>query len=67
LFSDKISEFAVTEGEIKDTKAYIRGSVADMQSMLTDVENNIPKEETAFQKVGDDKIRGWCNFKKVCD
>jgi hypothetical protein len=38
-----------------------------MQSMLINVENNIPKEETAFKKVDDDKIRGWCNFKKVCD
>jgi hypothetical protein len=25
-----------------------------------------PKEEEAFQKVEDDRIRSGCNFKKVC-
>jgi len=37
-----------------------------MQSTLVDVDNNVPKEEEAFQKVEDDRIRSSCNFKKVC-
>jgi len=38
-----------------------------MHSLLVDVENNAPREEAAFRKVEDDKIRDRCNFKKVCD
>jgi hypothetical protein len=46
---------------------YIAGSIADMQSLLVDVSENVPREEAAFQKVGDDKIKADCNFRKVCD
>jgi hypothetical protein len=66
LLSDQRAEFVVTEGEIANTRGYIKGSIADMQSLLVDVENNIPKEETFFKKVEDDKIRDKCNFRKVC-
>jgi hypothetical protein len=45
----------------------VAGSVADMQSLLIDVGNNVPKKEEAFLKVEDEKIRAGCNFKKVCD
>ena len=38
-----------------------------MQSLLVDVGNNVPKEEGAFQKVEDERIRANCNFMKVCD
>jgi len=38
-----------------------------MQSLLIDVENNVPKEEGSFKKVEDDGIRDRCNFKKVCN
>lgn len=58
--------FFVTEGEIDTTKTYIRGSVADMQSLLVDVENNVPKEEEFFKKTEDERIRSRCNFRKVC-
>jgi hypothetical protein len=37
-----------------------------MQSLLADVEKNIPKQEAFFKKVDDDKIRDKCNFRKVC-
>jgi len=42
-------ESSVTEGEIGNTRAYIKGSVADMQSLLVDVENNVAKDERCFQ------------------
>ena len=67
LLSDQSAEFSVTVGEIANTKAYIKGSIADMQSLLVDIENNIPKEEESFNRVDDERIRERCNFRKVCD
>jgi len=52
--------------EIENTEAYIAGSIADMQSLLVDADNNVPKEEGSFQKVEDEKVRAGCNFRKVC-
>jgi len=60
-------ESSVTEGEIDNTRAYIKGSIADMQSLLVDVENNIAKDEGSFKKVEDNWVRDRCNFRKVCD
>ena len=40
--------------------------IADMKSLLVDVENNVPKKEIFFKKVEDDRIRDRCNFRKVC-
>jgi len=67
LLSDQKAEFNITESEIKDTASYIKGSVADMRSLLVDMDNNVPKDEKFFKKVEDDRIRDRCNFKKVCD
>jgi CRISPR/Cas system-associated exonuclease Cas4 (RecB family) len=67
LLSDQCSEFSITAAEIKNFKAYVAGSVADMHSLLVDVGNNVPKEEDAFLKVEDEKIRANCNFRKVCE
>jgi hypothetical protein len=67
LLYDQKAEFTITEGEIKDTTSYIKGSVADMKSLLKDVDNNEPKDEEFFKKIEDDRIRNRCNFKKVCD
>ena len=66
LLSDQKTESSVTEGEIDNTRAYIKGSIADMQSLLVDVENNVPREEGFFKRVEDDRIRERCNFRKVC-
>ena len=35
-----------------------------MESLLFDMENNIPKEEQAFKKIEEDRIRERCNFWK---
>ncbi len=45
----------------------IAGSIADMQSLFVDVDENVPRVEVAFQKVEDEQIRARCNFRKVCD
>jgi len=67
LLANQGVEFSVSGAEIENTKTYITGSIADMQSMLVDVDYNVPKEEKAFQKVEDDWIRSSSNFKKVCE
>jgi hypothetical protein len=66
LLANKGVEFTVGESEIENTKTYIAGSIADMQSLLIDVHDNVPKDEEAFSKVEDDRIRASCNFQKVC-
>jgi len=67
LLSDRVAEFSVSGGEIENVKSYIRGSIADMKSLLLDVPNNVPQEERLFKKVRDERIREKCNFRKVCD
>jgi hypothetical protein len=38
-----------------------------MESLLIDVENNVPKEEKFFRKIVDERIRDRCNFRKLCE
>ncbi len=38
-----------------------------MHSLLVDVDENVPKDEEAFQKVEDERVHAGCNFRKVCD
>jgi len=59
-------EFVIGRDEIENTKAYIAGSIADMQSLLVDLGENVPKEEDAFLRVEDEGVRADCNFRKVC-
>ena len=67
LLANRGSEFNVGASEIENTKSYIAGNIADMQSLLVDVGENVPKEEEAFQKVEDDRVKADCNFRKVCE
>jgi hypothetical protein len=67
LLSDQKAEFTITEAEIKDTTLHIKGSVADMKSLLLNVDDNVPKDEKFFKKIENDRIRDKCNFKKICD
>lgn len=66
LLANQGSEFTIGKSEIKNTKTYIAGSIADMQSLLVDVGENLPKDEEAFLKVEDERVRKSCNFRKVC-
>lgn len=65
LFNKKLW-FSVSREEVEETKSYIRGSIKDMQSLLRDVENNIPLEEECFSQVEDERICQKCNFLMVC-
>jgi hypothetical protein len=66
LSFDKANWFSVTDAEVEDIKGYIKGSVKDMQSLLTDIGSNIPLEEERFSKVEDERVSLRCNFRKVC-
>jgi len=66
LLANQKAEFKVGSAEIENAKAYIYGSIADMQSLLAHVGENVPMTEEAFQKVEDDRVRAVCNFRKVC-
>ena len=67
LLANQGAEFTVGASEIGNTKTYIAGSIADMQSLLVDVGENVPKEESAFLKMQYEGTRANCNFRKVCD
>lgn len=66
LAFDKSNWFSLTQGQVENMKGYIEGSIKDMQSLLIDVENNIPAEEGRFSKVEDERLCFRCNFRKVC-
>ena len=38
-----------------------------MQSLLVDADGNVPKNEEAYQKVEDERVRVSYNFRKVCE
>jgi hypothetical protein len=65
LFANQGSEFIIGSAEIENAKAYIAGSIADMQSLVVDVGENVPKEESAFQKIEDELVRAACNFREI--
>ena len=67
LLANQGAEFNVGAVEIETTKSYIAGSIADMQSLLVDVDENVPKEERAFQQVEDERVKADFNFRKVCE
>ena len=67
LLANQGAKFKIGASEIENTKGYIAGSIADMQSLLVDVGENVPKTEAAFQKVEDGRVKADCNFRKVCD
>jgi hypothetical protein len=66
LSFNKSNWFSVTQVEVEGMKGYIRGSIKDMQSLLSDGVSNIPMEEDRFSKVEDERVSMRCNFRKVC-
>ena len=67
LLANQGAEFRVGAAEIENTKTYIEGSIADMQSLLVDVGENMPKDEEAFQRIEYERIQMNCNYQKVCN
>jgi len=66
LLLDRIQDYTVSESDVADARAYILGSVADMQSLLADVEANEPLAESAFTKTDNQRECRRCNFVGLC-
>lgn len=58
-------EHTPTERSLEEILAYVRGSIADMLSLLEDEEENTADEER-FRKVERREVCLKCNFLKVC-
>ena len=66
LSFDKSNWFSVSQEEMRGMQSYIKGSIKDMHSLLTDIPNNLPMEEDRFIKIEDEHVTSRCNFRKVC-
>ena len=66
LLVNRIQEYQVRAGDVEAARAYIRGSVADMRSLLADVGRNEPLAESAFEKVANERSCLRCNFVGPC-
>lgn len=66
IFLQEVMVFNHTPKEVEEIKIYIRGSIKEMQSLLIDVENNIPMVGEKVSRAEDKKICGGCNFLRVC-
>lgn len=66
LLVDRLQDYRVTPGDIEDAKAYIRGSVADMASLLVDAAGNVPMAEGAFAKTENLAACRRCDFVGEC-
>ncbi len=65
LLVNQAAGFNVSGSEIENFKTYVDKSIADMQSFLIDVEENVPQEEKAFQRAVDERVRGGVIFERV--
>ncbi len=66
LSVNKANWFVIGSDQVEDMRGYIRGSIKDMQSLLADLQGNIPMGEDRFTKVENERVSGRCNFRKVC-
>ena len=66
LLLDRMQDYRVTASDVADAKAYIQGSVADMHSLLADVEHNEPLAESAFTRTDTLTACRRCNFVGLC-
>ena len=65
LSSGNVREQWMDEKQLTDTLDHVRGSIADMQSLLEDVDRNLAKEER-FRKEERREVCLHCNFLRVC-
>ncbi len=66
LLVNRIQHYQVKSGDVEDARRYIRGSVADMHSLLADVAANEPLAEGAFEKTSNTASCLRCNFIGPC-
>lgn len=66
LFLKDVRTQGVTKDDVRAVKADIEGSIADMRSLLIDIDANTPREETAFVTTDNRRACRRCNFQRVC-
>ena len=54
LLANQSVELVTGRDEIENAKAYMAGSISDMQFLLVDVDDNVPHEEEAFLRIEDE-------------
>jgi hypothetical protein len=59
-----LKTFFIFFGKREKTKTYIAESIAYMQPLLVDVDENVLKVEAAFQQLEDGRVKADCNFWK---
>jgi hypothetical protein len=57
----------VTRELVDSTTSFIRESVRQMQSLLSDPARNVPKPEENFQFTQNTRLCDSCNFYKICE
>jgi len=55
----------VTRATLDRTRAFVARSAGEMRALLTDVANNVAREED-FPKIDNPRICRWCNFRRLC-
>ena len=66
LLPMRTNDYIVAEGDVADARTTIRGSVADMRSLLADVTHNEPLAEGAFEKTTNERACRRCKFLRLC-
>jgi CRISPR/Cas system-associated exonuclease Cas4 (RecB family) len=66
LATGEVHTRTIAERELTETLAYVRGSIADMRSLLDDPDRNVA-HEGRFTKVSRREICSRCNFVRLCE
>jgi hypothetical protein len=66
LLLDRTHRYRSDQGTVERTSSYIRGSIADMRSLLADPARNVPLPEERFAKVARGEICEGCNYLRIC-
>lgn len=63
---DQTTEMQFTGEDLEEVKATARGSIAEMQKLLSDPVQNIPKGKEHFVLTDSRDRCPWCNFYELC-
>ncbi len=66
LLLDHLHRYRSDRATVERTRAYIRGSIADMKSLLADPGRNVPLPVERFARARDREACLPCNYRRVC-
>lgn len=67
LLNNESKSYTLKQIDIDSMKDLIESSIGYMQSFLSEVDQNIPIEESMFEKTNNQSICSRCNFKEICN